>query len=444
MTVLTDPAECGPVTLAFCQDVQAEAYDYPDELLRATRLARAVRGPDAPNCRRASRCAPRKKPLVVAGGGALYPEAEAELLAVSAKSAASDAETQAGKLAPPADHPAASRRDRRHRHRAPRMRSRRRPTSCSRSARVSGLHHRLLGAVQAGRRSSASTCSRSMPPSIARCRWSPTPARARARWTSALGDWRAPAPGPSAAEAVGANGWRSRRAIPRRQRLDADRRAGARRPACAQATPATSWSAPPAACPGNCTSFGRPRARSAITWNTAIPAWAMRSPAALGVKLAHPDREVIVVVGDGSYLMMNSEIATSVMLGLKLTIVVARQSRLRLHQPAAARDRRRIVQQSAARRAARGAARSRFRRARAQLGAHAVKVASIAELEAALAAARSATTTQVDRARHRSDRRHRRRRRLVGRRGAGLRPRPRSSRARQQYEEALASQRVGD
>jgi 3D-(3,5/4)-trihydroxycyclohexane-1,2-dione acylhydrolase (decyclizing) len=43
---------------------------------------------------------------------------------------------------------------------------------------------------------------------------------------------------------------------------------------------------------------------------------------ALGVKLAHPDRDVVVLVGDGSYLMMNSEIATSVMLGLKLTIVV--------------------------------------------------------------------------------------------------------------------------
>jgi 3D-(3,5/4)-trihydroxycyclohexane-1,2-dione acylhydrolase (decyclizing) len=43
---------------------------------------------------------------------------------------------------------------------------------------------------------------------------------------------------------------------------------------------------------------------------------------ALGVKLAQPSREVFVMVGDGSYLMMNSEIATSVMLGLKLTIVV--------------------------------------------------------------------------------------------------------------------------
>ncbi|ESY00625.1 hypothetical protein X753_28650 [Mesorhizobium sp. LNJC399B00] len=42
----------------------------------------------------------------------------------------------------------------------------------------------------------------------------------------------------------------------------------------------------------------------------------------LGAKMAKPDQEIVVMVGDGSYLMMNSEIATSVMLGLKLTIVV--------------------------------------------------------------------------------------------------------------------------
>ncbi|NIE88648.1 thiamine pyrophosphate-dependent enzyme, partial [Burkholderia sp. Tr-860] len=42
----------------------------------------------------------------------------------------------------------------------------------------------------------------------------------------------------------------------------------------------------------------------------------------LGAKLARPEREVIVFVGDGSYLMMNSELATSVMLGAKLIVVV--------------------------------------------------------------------------------------------------------------------------
>ena len=42
----------------------------------------------------------------------------------------------------------------------------------------------------------------------------------------------------------------------------------------------------------------------------------------LGVKLAKPDHDVVVMVGDGSYLMLNSEIATSIMLGQKITIVV--------------------------------------------------------------------------------------------------------------------------
>jgi 3D-(3,5/4)-trihydroxycyclohexane-1,2-dione acylhydrolase (decyclizing) len=42
----------------------------------------------------------------------------------------------------------------------------------------------------------------------------------------------------------------------------------------------------------------------------------------LGVKLARPEREVIVIVGDGSYLMMNSELASSVMLGAKLIVVL--------------------------------------------------------------------------------------------------------------------------
>ncbi len=44
--------------------------------------------------------------------------------------------------------------------------------------------------------------------------------------------------------------------------------------------------------------------------------------AGLGVRLADPDREVVVMVGDGSYLMLNSEIVTAVAEGLKLTIVV--------------------------------------------------------------------------------------------------------------------------
>ena len=51
----------------------------------------------------------------------------------------------------------------------------------------------------------------------------------------------------------------------------------------------------------------------------------------LGVKMARPDREVIVMVGDGSYLMLNNEIATSVMLDKKLIILLPGQSRLWMH-----------------------------------------------------------------------------------------------------------------
>jgi len=53
------------------------------------------------------------------------------------------------------------------------------------------------------------------------------------------------------------------------------------------------------------------------------------------------------MVGDGSYMMLNSEIATSVMLGLKAEYRSSRQSGLRLHQPAANGHRRRQLQQSA-------------------------------------------------------------------------------------------------
>src|SRR5687768_3790611 len=70
MAVLTDPAECGPVTLAFCQDVQAEAFDYP-EVFFARRVWRTRR--PAPDARElddlVAALKAAKAPLIVAGGG---------------------------------------------------------------------------------------------------------------------------------------------------------------------------------------------------------------------------------------------------------------------------------------------------------------------------------------------------------------------------------------
>src|ERR1700724_4471556 len=114
---------------------------------------------------------------------------------------------------------------------------------------------------------------------------------------------------------------------------------------------------------------------------------------ALGVKMAHPEREVVVSMGDGSYLMMNSEIATSVMLGLKLIIVVT--------------DNRGFACINRLQRATGGESFNNlladarhevlpevdFVAHARSMGAEAVKVSSIAELEAAFKAARAARTT---------------------------------------------------
>ena len=106
LSVLTDPAECGPVTLALCQDVQAEAFDYPEQFF-ATRLwhVRRVR-PDAGELAAAADLLRHAKaPLLIAGGGVHYSEATETLDRFATAHGIPVAETQAGKSALPHDHP---------------------------------------------------------------------------------------------------------------------------------------------------------------------------------------------------------------------------------------------------------------------------------------------------------------------------------------------------
>ena len=108
MAVLTDPAACGPATLSLCQDVQAEAWDYPEAFFEAVtwrqRRPRADAGELAALVE-ALRSA--RAPLIVAGGGVLYSEAEGALAAFAARTGVPVAETQAGKGALAWDHPQA-------------------------------------------------------------------------------------------------------------------------------------------------------------------------------------------------------------------------------------------------------------------------------------------------------------------------------------------------
>ncbi|MBB5159208.1 3D-(3,5/4)-trihydroxycyclohexane-1,2-dione acylhydrolase (decyclizing) [Saccharopolyspora phatthalungensis] len=106
MRVLTDPVETGAVTLALPQDVQAEAYDWPEEFF-AERVWRVHR--PAPDARSVAEAAERiraaKRPLVIAGGGVHHSGAEEALRAFAESTGIPVSETQAGRGSLRFDHP---------------------------------------------------------------------------------------------------------------------------------------------------------------------------------------------------------------------------------------------------------------------------------------------------------------------------------------------------
>ena len=212
MAVLTDPAECGPVTLAFCQDVQAEAYDYPAIVLRRTRASPAPPGPGRARTRRGGRGAARARRSRSSSAAAAcsIPRRRRSCIAFCEKHGIPVAETQAGKSATPADHPlhigaigvtgtgAAN---------APRRRGRRR---CSPSARGSPISPPAPGRCSRTR-TAASSASTSQPFDAVKHRALPLVADAQAgprrarRARSATG--ARPRPGPSSrAKREAANG----------------------------------------------------------------------------------------------------------------------------------------------------------------------------------------------------------------------------------------------
>jgi 3D-(3,5/4)-trihydroxycyclohexane-1,2-dione acylhydrolase (decyclizing) len=106
MRVLTDPAETGAVTLAMPEDVQAEAFAVPAAFLQA-RTWTVYRQPPAPEAVHAAASLVRgaRRPLIVAGGGVIYSEATAALRSFVDATGIPVAETQAGRGALISDHP---------------------------------------------------------------------------------------------------------------------------------------------------------------------------------------------------------------------------------------------------------------------------------------------------------------------------------------------------
>ena len=106
MRVLTSPSDCGAVTLALPQDVQAEAYDYPAELFEPR--VWFIRRPQADRAsmeRAVAAIRTSRRPLIVAGGGVLMSEASTALDDFVARTGIPVSETQAGKGSLPWNHP---------------------------------------------------------------------------------------------------------------------------------------------------------------------------------------------------------------------------------------------------------------------------------------------------------------------------------------------------
>ncbi len=397
LSVLTDPAECGPVTLSLCQDVQAEAYDWPMSFV-APRLWQARRAqPDAREMRAAVKALRRAQaPLIVAGGGVLYSDAMAALAQFATAHGIPVAETQAGKGSLAHDHP---------------LNLGSIGVTGSTAANAAAAQADVILAIGT-RLGDFATGSWSLYANPERKiialnvqafdagKHFSQPLVGDARVTlEALGKQLADARAPAAwTDGVIAS------AVPWRAAVAAVTAAtNAPRPSDAQvigavqraATPATVLVAAAGGLPGELHKLWQTSRPGGYHLEYGYSTMGYEIAGALGAKMALPERDVTVMLGDGSWLMMNSEIATSVMLGLKLTVVLLDNGGYgcieRLQRAAggasfnnllaSARHETLPVFDFAAQ--ARG------------LGAIAVKVASLAELEAAIVTARGAERTTV-------------------------------------------------
>jgi len=329
--VMTDPANCGPVCLALPQDVQAQAFDYPAKFF-TPEVIRFRRPPaDAFELSRAANLLKTaKQPMIVAGGGVLYSQACEGLRAFAEQFGIPVVESHGGKSALAWDHPlnvggigvdggpAAN--------------------ALAREADVVFAIGTRLQDFTTGSHalfSKAKLLSLNVQHFDAG-KWSGTALVADAKvgleqLTASLGAWSADAGWTTRCKAEAA-GWVKRVTelttnIPAAGTLPYDAEVmGAVRDSlndaggdsgkhdvvvCAAGTlPAELHKLWRASLPGN---YHMEYGYSCMGYEIA---------GALGVKMARPKQEVIVMVGDGSYMMMNSELATSVLLGQKLIIVV--------------------------------------------------------------------------------------------------------------------------
>ncbi|MQB43675.1 3D-(3,5/4)-trihydroxycyclohexane-1,2-dione acylhydrolase (decyclizing) [Rhizobium sp. ICMP 5592] len=398
MQVLTDPLDCGPVTLSLCQDVQAEAFDYPESFFEERIWTTRRPQPDADELAEAIALIRKaEKPVIIAGGGVLYSRATKELTAFAETHGVPVVVSQAGKSAIDERHPLA------------------------------------LGSVGVTGTSAANAIAEDTDLIIAvgtRCQDFTTGSWALfkneklailglniAAYDASKHDGRplvCDAREGLKALSAGLAGWRAPAALLEKATqekkiwVEAAAKAMASTntalPSDAQVIGAVTRTIGGENAISVCAAGGLPGELHKL-WPATVPGsyhmeygfscMGYEIAGGLGTKMAHPEKDVIVMVGDGSYMMLNSEIATSVMLGLKLNIVLLDNrgygciNRLQMETGGAnfnnlLKDSYHEVMPDID-----------FRAHAESMGAIAVKVASIAELEQAIEASKKNDRTTV-------------------------------------------------
>ena len=324
LRVLTSPAETGAVTLCLPQDVQAEAFDYPEALFDRHVWTIPRPRPDAILLRQAEallRAA--RAPIIVAGGGVIYSEATESLARFAETTGIPVVETMAGKGALAFDHPQAL--------------GAIGVTGAAGANRIAREADLVL--VLGSRLSDFTTASKTafQHPEVrfinvnvtgfdaGKHQALPLVGDARAtldEWLPLMQGWRTPA------------AYQERVA---REKADWEREvdrvyAGAGRPVMSQAEVVgilNGFTGPrdvivnaAGSLPGDLHKLWRARDPKQYHLEYGYSCMGYEIAAGLGVKMAAPEREVYVLVGDGSYLMMAQELVTAIQEGVRLTVVI--------------------------------------------------------------------------------------------------------------------------
>ncbi|MBU3032892.1 3D-(3,5/4)-trihydroxycyclohexane-1,2-dione acylhydrolase (decyclizing) [Tritonibacter mobilis] len=319
---MTDPADCGPVCLSFCQDVQAEAYDWPEAFF-APRIwqTRRPRPDEGELARVADLLKAAKSPVIVAGGGVHYAGACAALQRFAEAHQIPVVESQAGKSALAWDHPL---------NLGPVGVTGAGPANavCAGADLVLGVGTRFqdftTGSWNLFQNPARTLVSLNVAAYDA-MKHGAEPLCCDARvglelLGAALGDLQFAAPSATLKDAwFGAVDPLT--AAPREDiQLPSDQQViGAVQRASG---PDTVVMCAAGTMPGELHKLWKAPRPGAYHMEYGYSCMGYEIAGAMGIKMAQPDRDVVCMIGDGSYMMANSELATAAMLGIDMTVVI--------------------------------------------------------------------------------------------------------------------------